>query len=372
MAQYDVDLRDYWRIIRKRKASIIFLVLLVGLCSYGFAKFQEPVPLYEAVSAIKIDISTNMASILTGEYWMQSENMDTHAYIIKSFPVLATTAKSLGWIPRDMPDTHIREDANYVAIIERLKIMVEAEHQDGTNIIDIKVVSKDAGEASRIANAFARSYRDYNIREKNKKTFETKEFIEEQLNSTSIKLKTAEHELQAFKEGYALISLDAQTQNILDRLNSVETEYETVKSKIEEVSSQLRLLKKGAKNEKGKFQRVFFSAPPDSPVFGLKTKLSELFLQRQTLLINLTEKHPQVREIDDKIRAVIQETEKELGSLLKAYLDREKDLSLKISLLREENQRLPEKALKMVRLQRSRTIRAEPGTYESRSSAYFG
>lgn len=278
MAQYDVDLRDYWRIIRKRKASIIFMVLLVGVCSYGFAKFKEPVPLFEAISAIKIDISTNMASILTGEYWMQSENMDTHAYIIKSFPVLANTAKYLGLIPKGLQNDEIRENKKYVKIIERLKSMVEAEHQEGTNIIDIKVVSEDADEASRIANAFARSYRDYNIREKNKKTIETKEFIEEQLSATSRKLKTAERELQAFKEGYALISLDAQTQNILDRLNAVETEYEAVQSKIEEVSSQLRLLDNGAKNGKGKFQRVFFSAPPDSPVFGLKTKLSELFL----------------------------------------------------------------------------------------------
>ena len=54
MAQYDVDLRDYWRIIRKRKVVIVLMVLLVGVCSYGFAKLSEPIPLYEANSAIKI------------------------------------------------------------------------------------------------------------------------------------------------------------------------------------------------------------------------------------------------------------------------------------------------------------------------------
>ena len=47
MAQYDVDLRDYWRIIKKRKTSIIFMVLLVGLSSYGFAKIKEPIYYYE-------------------------------------------------------------------------------------------------------------------------------------------------------------------------------------------------------------------------------------------------------------------------------------------------------------------------------------
>ena len=114
MAQYDVDLRNYWRIIKKRKVLIILIVLLIGISSYGFAKLKEPVPLFEAVSAIKIDISTNMASILTGEYWMQSENMDTHAYIIESFPVLANTARSIGWIPRTLSDDEIRENKKYL------------------------------------------------------------------------------------------------------------------------------------------------------------------------------------------------------------------------------------------------------------------
>ncbi|MGD8522796.1 MAG: polysaccharide biosynthesis tyrosine autokinase [Desulfobacterales bacterium] len=358
MTQYDVDLREYWRIIQKRKAWIIFMVLLVGVCSYGFSKFKEPVPLYEAIAAIKIDRSTNVASILTGTHWLQQENMDTHAYIIKSFPVLTQTAKLLGWIPEEIDFDVIRNNQEYLLSIERLKSMVEAEHQERTNIIDIKAVSKDPREASMIANAFAQAYREYNIQEKNKKTIETKNFIEEQLQSTSVKLKEAERNLQTFKEGYALISLDAQTQNILDKIYSVETEYEKIKTKRDEIASQLKLLENGGRDSRGKFKRVFFSAPPDSPVYGLKTRLSELFLKRQTLLINLTVKHPQVREVDDQIRAVIQETRKELDSLFRTYTIREQDLLEKLARLREENQRLPEKALKLIRLQREVELQA--------------
>jgi tyrosine-protein kinase Etk/Wzc len=334
------------------------MILLVGVCSYGFAKFKEPMPLYEATAAVKIDRSTNIASVLTGAFWRQSENMDTHAYIIKSFPVLASAAKLINWIPPDLSDEAIQDSKRYIIIIERLKSMVEAEHQGRTNIIDIRVVSKDPNEASSVANAFARAYREYNIREKNKKTIETKSFIEEQLRLTSIKLKRAERELQVFKEGYALISLDAQTRNILDKLNAVETEYEKLKTKKEEVASQLLLLGNRNRNTKNKFQRVFFSAPPDSPIYVLKTKLSELFLKRQTLLINLTEKHPHVVEVDDQIRAVIQETKKELSSLLRTYKNREKDLHAKIVYLRKENKKLPEKALKLVRLQREVDLQA--------------
>ena len=117
MAQYDVDLREYWRIIRKRKMAITLLVMLVSICSYGFAKFKEPVPIYEAVAAIKIDRSANLGSILTGAYWHNSENMDTHAYIIKSFPVLAKTAKLLGKLPNEIHADEIRKHKKYLALL---------------------------------------------------------------------------------------------------------------------------------------------------------------------------------------------------------------------------------------------------------------
>jgi len=69
MAQYDVDLRDYWRIIKKRKAAILLMVLAVGVCSYGFAKLKEPRPLFAATAAIKIERSTTMAALLMGDFF---------------------------------------------------------------------------------------------------------------------------------------------------------------------------------------------------------------------------------------------------------------------------------------------------------------
>ena len=352
MAQYDVDLRDYWRIIKKRKASIIFMVLLVGICSYGFAKFKEPTPLFEATSAIKVDRFSNLASILTGGYWRQSENMFTHAYIITSFPVLCETARSLGWLPKNISNDAVQKSQKHLKVIRHLKSMVEPEHQEGTNIIDIRVESENAREAARVANKFAQSYRAYNIKEKNKKTFETKTFIEEQLKLTSNRLKLAEQELQTFKESYALISLDAQTQNTLNRLYTVETEYEKVKIDKAEVKSQLRMIEKARLNQSSELKGSFFTASPDSPVYGLKTKLSELLLQRQTLLINFTSKHPKVIEIDDQIGAVLHETKKELKFLVNTYSTREADLLKRMAQLRRENMSLPEKGLQLIRLQR--------------------
>jgi uncharacterized protein involved in exopolysaccharide biosynthesis len=312
MAQYDVDLREYGRIISKRKWWIIGMALLVGVCSYAFAKFKEPSPLYEATAAIKINRSSNMGEMLTGGYWRHTDNMQTHAYIIKSFPVLVIAAKSLDWLDRDLSIEAIQNNKTHLEQVQRLKSMVSAEHQERTNIIDIQATSGDPDKAARVANALANAYQGYNIEDKNKKTFETKLFIEEELRKTSQNLAAAEQDLQNYKESAGLISLDTQTQTSLGKLNAVETEYERTRLKREEIDSQLQMLGGSRIGMARQLQASLFAASPDSPLFTLKTKLSDLLLQRQNLLINYTAKHPQVRAVDDQIGALILETKKEL------------------------------------------------------------
>jgi len=352
MAQYDVDLRDYWRIIRKRKAVIVLMVFFVGVCSYGFAKLSEPTPLYETSSAIKIERTTSMADLFTGGFFAQTESLVTHAYIITSFPILEKTAKALGWLPPDLAAEEIRSSKTHLAVIKRLKSLVSAEQQVGTNIINIRVVAKDPQEAALVANTVANAYRDYNIQEKNRKTFETKAFIEAQLQLTSNNLKQAEEDLRAFKQNYALVSLDAQTSNSLGRMYDAEAAYEKVKKQKEEVVSQLKLIKEKTDLAPQKLQRTLFVSDKDSPIYGLRAKLSDLFLKRETLLIDFTEQHPQIVEVNDQIQAVILEIEKELKSFLGLLEKREVEFLTKLKHLRVENQSLPVKALKLVRLQR--------------------
>ncbi|MFO7709624.1 MAG: polysaccharide biosynthesis tyrosine autokinase [Desulfobacterales bacterium] len=353
MGQYDVDLRDYWRIMRKRKASILAMVLLVGLCSYGFAKLREPVPLYEAGSAVKIDRFSNLASILTGAFWRQSENMETHAYIITSHPVLMSAAEQLGWIPASpaTADGAIGGEGP-IEPLERLKRMVQAKPQEGTHIINIRAVSEDPDQAARVANSLAQAYRDYNIRQNNKKTSETRAFIEEQLRQTSDRLKTAERELQAFKEANGLIALDTQTANTLNKLNALETDHEKARAERAEIEAQLKAIDAAGQGQPDRLTGVMSAAVPASPLGQLRTKLSELNLKRQTLLIGFTEKHPQVEEATSEIRAVFREARSELQAAWQASANREVDLGRRLEALHRENLSLPEKGLALVRLQR--------------------
>ena len=196
--------------------------------------------------------------------------------------------------------------------MQRLKLMVEAKPQEGTHIINIRVVSEDAQEAARVANVLAQAYRDYNIQQNNKKTFETRAFIEEQLRLTSETLKQAEHALQAFKEQNGLIALDAQTADTLTKMHSVESEYERARAERAEIESQLKAVDAAGKGQADRLMGILMSAPPGSSLGQLRNKLSDLNLKRQTLLITFTEKHPQVEEVTHEIQAVHREVQREL------------------------------------------------------------
>ncbi len=350
MAQYDVDLREYWRILKKRKLIVILMVCLVGIFSYGFAKLKEPLPLYETSTSVKIERSHNMAG-LTGFFWNETENIVTQAFIITSFPVLIQTAKITGMIPSEITEQEIRNTKSYLDVIQRLKAMIQAEQEQGTRIVNIRVTSSDKQEAAFVANSVARAFQEHNIQERNRQTFETREFIEKQLEVTSRRLKEAEEKLRVFKESYSLVALDDQTSRILAQLSNVEAQHGEVKRKKEIAAAQIKLLElKSASPET--LQETFMTEIEVGQLRSLSTKLSDLILKRKALLFDFTERHPQVIEVNDQIKSVLIEIKNELTTYLKGQASLEADLYRRLLRLRRENQSLPDKALQLERLQR--------------------
>ncbi len=366
MAQYDVDLRDYWRILKKRKAVVILMVCLVGLSSYGFAKLKEPLPLYKATASVKIEQRSSMASFFSGIIY-GSDNMITQAFIITSFPVLIQTAKLTGMLPKEVSDEEIRNTKSYLNIVKRLKSMISAEQQQGTRIVNIEVISGDNQEAAFVANSIAKAYQHYNIEERNRETFETKTFIEKQLELTSKRLRRSEDDLRVFQEGYALIALDAQTINSLNKLFEVENKYEEVRRQKEEVISGAALMDKA----QGSFESV-----KEAMAIGIKSdrireliaKLSDLILKRKALLFDYTDRHPQVVEVSSQIQSILDEIKRELSTLVKGLEKRDSDLFRKIVRLRKENQAIPDKALQLERLQRE--VKLQESLYSQLKAKY--
>lgn len=353
MSQYDVDLREYFRIIRKRKSVVILMTVFVGLCSLVFSKLKEPKPLFRTTSAIKIEQKTNMADMLSGGFWNLRESMTTHKYTITSLPVLKITAEMLGRIPKNLSDEEIKRNRKYLGAIEHLKSMIKAEVQEGTDIIDITVTAGNPDEAELIANTAARAYRRYNIQSNSKRISEIRAFIEKQLDVTLKRLKAAEKKLQDFTEKNGLVSINEKNRDLLRRLSAARADYEKAAEDRRRAEEQLALFTSGKiSGIPGISAKELLFSQKNSSLNRSRTQLESLLLKRQQLLSVYTEKHPSVISVEKQIKMITRDAENDLRLMVKSLAAKEKNLKARIARLEEELNALPKKTQELSRLSR--------------------
>ena len=63
MAQYDINLREYWRILKKRKFIVLFVGIVLGVFSTAFAVFKAPTPIYTSVCSIPFKKETTVEGL---------------------------------------------------------------------------------------------------------------------------------------------------------------------------------------------------------------------------------------------------------------------------------------------------------------------
>ena len=205
MAKYDINMRDYWRIIRKRRTIVIVAVILCIVSSYLFALLSSPEPSYRAASAVKVEKATDLSTLLLGTVsWTSWDNVATQAVIITSFPVFEESARQMGLIPTNVSSAQVRSTNKYLQIVNGLKSQISTEQEGNTNIINITAISSKASEAALFANTVAEVYRQNNVNERNKKIRETREFIEKQLEVVESRLQQAEGSLRNYERSTKL------------------------------------------------------------------------------------------------------------------------------------------------------------------------
>src|SRR5205823_13290692 len=95
MAQYEMNLRDYWLIVRRRRTIIIVCTALVAISSFWFAR--QKVPQYTATAAVKFEQSTTLSGLLVEVLAVSgADNIETQRSLTQSDPVLEQVARRMG------------------------------------------------------------------------------------------------------------------------------------------------------------------------------------------------------------------------------------------------------------------------------------
>ena len=147
MKQYDLDLREYWRIIKKRRRIIVLTLILTALFSTVFSLLSRPVPVYKAVATVKLDQIIQVGPV--GLYqeavpWTNQDMLATQAAIIKSYPLIESAAKLIGLIPQHLSTEEVRNNKDSLEVVLKLKKMVDSEIEAPVGMINVIVKSEDA------------------------------------------------------------------------------------------------------------------------------------------------------------------------------------------------------------------------------------
>ncbi|MCX7716607.1 MAG: Wzz/FepE/Etk N-terminal domain-containing protein [Endomicrobia bacterium] len=246
--KYELNLYDYWRIIKRRQFIIFVVVISTLLFSWIYTNLQTPV--YQSVAVVKIEPSLIIPGVATEMLgWDMLNAVNTEVKIINSAVIAERTAKKLQLIS-DFTDEQTKQ-----SIIFSIQAKIRAERVADSNLVRIIAVSSNKEETAKLANATAEVYIEKGIEDRTKRARELREFIEKQLIDAEKTLKESEEKLRKFTEetkttgvggqlAVELLSLQAKKTELLKIYTEKHPEVISITQKIKFIEEQLTKLPK--------------------------------------------------------------------------------------------------------------------------------
>jgi len=240
MAQYELNLRDYWRIIKKKRLIVIVTVIMLGGFSFFFAMMNKPTPLYQATTTLKIEKSTDLTGLyLYSISWGGGDDLATRSEIIKSYPMIEKAAQAMGLLDSTLTTEEIRNNKKYFDIVERLKSRVKTEQEGYTNLINIRVTDYNPQRTADLANSLAKVYIEESFKEKNSRSIKALKSIETQLKRAEENYKNAEQRVRFYKEKSKLLLLEGTATRLSAEITAAEKYLEEIRSDINSIDNIL-------------------------------------------------------------------------------------------------------------------------------------
>jgi capsular exopolysaccharide synthesis family protein len=329
LAQYDINLREYWRILKKRKFIVIFIAIVLGIFSTSLAILKALTSIYTTVCRIEFEEAPRIKGIYSATVsWSESDNVETQISLIKSYAVFQKVAEKLRLISVGSSEQEGQLQDHVIRVIEGLQAKVEVERESVTSILNITVTDTNTVFAQKLANTIALTYKELHAEEQMKRTKETMKYISEQLEVRG-RLREAEDEFNRFTQDNELISIDLQSENLLARTQEVQDEIRKLREEKRELGEILGRLNRFVEVPTGSGQD-FYSAAGNSQYQSTYNSLVSLLLKKDTLLKNFTPKHPEVQalsyEIVENARKMVILLQLQISGLEKKVVDLGKEL----------------------------------------------
>jgi len=344
----EIDLREYWRVIKSHKWSIFGLSLLAGVLAALVVFSMKPV--YNSTATLLIEPEVNNVVSIEDVYGITTEKeyYKTQYELLKSRALAEKVIKRLdllnhpefqadekgllaridwrSWVKGLLPPESEREplnedEARFEALIEGFIGRLTVSPVRGSHLVKISFEANDRKLAALVTNTLAEVYIESDMESRLEMTSKASRWLTERLEGLRNKLRASERALQAYREKEKLVEVggvSTLTAQQLQDLSEKLVQAEQKRLDAEALVRQVRALKGEALND--------FDAIPavlrDKLVGSLKKAESEAKRRVSTLSKRYGPKHPKMIQaradlaetqaiVKDRVRSVLNGIEKE-------------------------------------------------------------
>lgn len=354
-SEEEISLQEYIQIIRKRKWTI-FWVLVIAILIVSLANYIMT-PVYKASTTVLLSEKSS-AGQLFGNPEMDlmfggSNNIETQVEIIKSRTIASEVVKKLpsdifqqveeenfqkrkdelrwlinildflrlkGFVSNMLgvdstgnpePEEQLTEEKKIKKVMNSISVNLVK----NTKIIEISTENIHPKLAADIANKTAQVYVEQSRNINRTQASEAKKFIEEQLSAQEKELKSIEEEKLAFKQRENILYLDEETKLNIEQLSNFQAQKLEIDTQLVESKARLAEIKKQLEEQtKTVVSSQTITANP--VVQQLQSKLTDLQIQLPALKEKYSEKSPQVTEVEIQIKQIENEISQKVAEIV--------------------------------------------------------
>lgn len=239
----EVHLRDYWRVILRRRWTIITFFLVV-VTTVTLASFLMS-PLYKAKVNIQIDKESPNILYFKDVYAVERPEQDyyqTQYKILQSRSLAKKVIKSLNldknleftgdqtttlliliknWF-KDLFSTtqkdKEKEEGIKPGLIDSFLSRLEITPVRGSRLVTVSYSTHESELSAKIANTIAKSFIDFNLESKIDATQQARDWLEKQLESLKARVEVSEERLNKYASENEIIGIDEKQNIVTQRL----------------------------------------------------------------------------------------------------------------------------------------------------------
>jgi len=366
---YELNLSEYWQIIVRRRWIIIFCALSMGFFSGFLTWAKQPPAIYTSSSAIKIESSVNVADLLLRGGSRQSySDVKTQLAMIESYAVMERVAQRMNLIPAELSSEEIRANPDYMDEVLSIKDSISVYQDQVSGIITISATSTRPLFARDLAQAVADEFKEFNVQDKNRRIFEAKKFIQQQLIIVRERLKKAEEQIRDYRNKHNLSFSSADPELMARIVSDLEQEYRQATAHLGDLKFAIKPLKQRINNGDWDYQAVTIAGSVSTYFDQLNKRLVDMALKRTELMTNYTDDHPQIKELREQAHDILSSMVNELVKQIELTQRRISDIQKSIGKTKTRFQGVPEQALELQRMQR--TVRINEDLFDLLEKKY--